>query len=487
MNRKKLLSLFLCFTMVLSCIVFVNSSPVAKGSPSLINQSKEPVCPPESDFTYRALPFDAPVKAVITGYSGSETKIIIPESIDGLPVTNIGYSAFSKNEKITYIKLPSTLAGISGNVFELCSSLTEIDIDPSHKIFASIDGVLYRKNTDKESPKYGEINSLVIFPAGKSGKHTIPYGVETIGSYAFSYCYNLTEVDMYNTVTTIQPFAFTHCWNLSKIRLSDNLHTLGTEALAYCESLTRIDLPANLNTIGKDAVLGNIDSDDNKIYYFTDGISCVKDSYAHKYLQDQWLPESIMVLNNPTITDNDTGIKIIDAYDNLPKDGLLDITVEEISVSELEIALPTRYSSALAFDIEITNGGQEISLDDNIILSFDSVCPGAIPSATKIYKQIGNTLTLVSGSAHTPFVGAQVSEGGRFIILMNDDFSLKGDVDGDGIISLFDVKIALHSSAGTLVLTEEQSEAANADNSSDGKITTDDARKILRIASGIEI
>lgn len=487
MSKKKLLSFVLCLCFLLSSLFFTDDITIAIGGTSGVYESEEPVTPPETDFTFRKLPLNNPTKAIITKYTGKETKVIIPETLAGLPVTSIAGKAFAENEKLSYIKLPSTLTGISGNAFNLCSSLTGFDIDSANTTFAVVDGVLYRKDTDPESATYGEIKTLSAFPAGKGGHFTIPYGIEAIGAYAFDHCYNLTSVDMYNTVTSINSYAFSYCWSLENIRLSDNLKTLGQEALAHCDSLKKIDLPSKLTSIGTDAVLGTIDSEDNKVYFFVDGISCAKDSYAHEYLIDQALPESIIILNNPSITDNDTGIQLIDAYKTFPEDQIIDITVNEVALSEVEKLLPIRYSSAYAFDIGFTKDGDKYTPDGSFVLNFSSVCPGAIPSATKVYQQIGDELVLVSGTAHIPFVGAQSAQGGRFIILVNDDFSLKGDIDGDGVVTLFDVKAALYASANVLTLTPEQKLAANIDNSQDGKITTIDARKILRLAGGMNI
>ncbi|MEE1504042.1 MAG: leucine-rich repeat protein [Acutalibacteraceae bacterium] len=487
MSNKKLLSFILCFCVLLSCLFFFDKAPTAIGGASGGYESAEPVIPPESDFTYEYCS-DVPEDGVIiTAYSGKETKIIVPETLGGAPVIEIYPEVFSKNEKITSIKLPSTLQFLDGSAFVLCSSLTEILVDEDNPDLVSVDGVLYYKNYDKNSPLYGKPEYLSNFPAGKGGSFTVPYGVTTIGGYAFSHCYNLTEVNMYNTVTRIDSYAFSHCWNLKKIRLSDNLKILRKEALAYCDSLKRIDLPATLKEIGTDAVLGGIDSDDNKFYYFVDGISCTKDSYAHKYLLKQALSQDIIILNKPSITDNNTGIKLIDAYDTLPENEMLDISVKAVELAEVEQLLPTRYSEAYAFDIDVMKNNEAFAFDGNIVFNFDTVCPNAIPSATKVYQQIGDELVLVSGSVHSPFVGAQVSQGGRFVVLVNNDFSLKGDIDGDGVVTLFDVKAALHASTGTLTLTYEQRLAANVHNSESNKITTDDARKILRLAGGMSI
>lgn len=487
MSKKKLLSLVLCLCVLLSIAFFSDTIPSAIGGASSVYESEEPVTPSEADFTYRKTPTNNPDRVIITKYTGKETKVIIPDTIEGLPVLSIAADAFGKNESLTYVKLPSTLTAISGKAFNLCSSLTAFDIDPDAKAFCVIDGVVYRKDTTEGSDTYGEPTTLSCFPAGKGGHFTVPYGITSIGSYAFDHCYKLTAVDMYNTVTLINSNAFSYCWNLESIRLSDNLTTLGQEALAHCDSLSKIDLPSKLTSIGTDAVLGTIDSDNNKVYFFVDGISCTMDSYAHKYLINQALPTSIIILNNPSITDNDTGIKLIDAYKTFPEDEAVDIIADEIPLSAVEELLPIRYASAYVFDIGFTKNGDEYSPEGSFVLDFSAACPDAIPSATKIYQQTDNGLVLVSGSANIPFIGAQSTQSGRFIILVNDDFSLKGDIDGDGLVTLFDVKAALYAASGALTLTPEQNAAANADNSQDGKITTADARKILRLAGGMNI
>ena len=487
MNKKKLLSLFLCLALSLSFVLLQINPVIAEGVSPSAYESPEPVTPPESDFTYEMFSELEEDGVIITGYSGKETKIIIPETLGGLTVTEIASEVFAGNKNITYIKLPSGLVYLAGDAFKECFSLTEIAVDENNADYISVDGVLFVKNTNKNSEDFGKPHFLSNFPAGKGGSYTIPYSVKTIGYYAFAWCYKLTEIKMYNNVTTISPYAFSHCWGLEKIRLSNNLKTMGKEALSYCESLRHLELPSSLISIGKDALLGGIDYDNNKFYFFTEGISCTKESYAHKYLLNQWLPQEIITEKDPSITDMDTGITIMDPYRILPKEGLLDVVVTPVDITEVHSLFPTRYSNAFVFDISFTLDGKAYTPDGNIIINFDEACNYSIPSATKVYKLLNNELINVGGSAHIPFVGAQTTTGGRFVVLANDDFSLKGDIDGDGRVTLFDVTAALNASTETLTLTPQQMNAANADNSSDRKITTEDARKILRLAGGMSI
>jgi hypothetical protein len=110
------------------------------------------------EFTYTI----ANNEVTITGYTGTDTVISIPATIDGLPVTSIGGFAFH-NSSITSVTIPNSVTSIEGSAFWNCRNLTSI---------------------------------------------AIPDSVRSIGVYAFLYCYALDSVTMGNSVTNIAIGAF---------------------------------------------------------------------------------------------------------------------------------------------------------------------------------------------------------------------------------------------------------------------------------------
>lgn len=66
--------------------------------------------------------------AVITGYSGRDAKIQIPEKIGGNPVVWIGKKAFLSNKALRKITLPDTIAGIGDWAFAYCGNLEQVII-----------------------------------------------------------------------------------------------------------------------------------------------------------------------------------------------------------------------------------------------------------------------------------------------------------------------------------------------------------------------
>ncbi|MBQ6175242.1 MAG: leucine-rich repeat protein [Clostridia bacterium] len=54
------------------------------------------------DFVYEKVAADGAEHAVITGYTGSDAVVVIPSELDGIPVTGIGFLAFSPLGSITF-------------------------------------------------------------------------------------------------------------------------------------------------------------------------------------------------------------------------------------------------------------------------------------------------------------------------------------------------------------------------------------------------
>lgn len=65
----------------------------------------------------------------ITGYPTTGSgKLIIPEKIEGKPVTSIGQAAFSSCQLLTSITIPTTVTNIGVDAFKGCTGLTSIDL-----------------------------------------------------------------------------------------------------------------------------------------------------------------------------------------------------------------------------------------------------------------------------------------------------------------------------------------------------------------------
>lgn len=70
-------------------------------------------------------------KIVITGYTGSARRLVIPSKIDGYTVGRIGAQAFTPTqtchtENLTYVKVPSSVYMICGFAFKNCTELSKV-------------------------------------------------------------------------------------------------------------------------------------------------------------------------------------------------------------------------------------------------------------------------------------------------------------------------------------------------------------------------
>lgn len=453
------LVLLLC---VLAPVTDINKLPDADVSVKTLNAAAPAA---ESDFDYDYFDGEG---IYIWSYNGNAESVVIPETIDGYPVYAISGFAFEKKSNLKYVCIPASAVMVDSSAFNLCSSLETIDVAPGNTEYKSIDGVLYSYDG----------TSLTAFPAARGGSFTVPKGVEYIESYAFDHCYNLTDVNMYNTVTYIGANAFSFCWSLESIRLSDRLRTLGRMALAGCEELSEVHLPASLDTIGTDALLGLVGSEyGDKQYYFTDGLYAVPGTKSAEYA----VKLGVEVTGEyHSITDIDTGIVLYDIENKIP--GTVDISVKPVSFEKVAGLFRCNYTKGKAYDISLTDNGKQYTLKSEAAVVFNAVDPTMIPSASAVYLCESGGAFAFEKAPQDSRIYALTDTLGRFAVLSSDDFSLKGDADGDGRVTTFDARIALCASIGILEPAPAQKAACAFNGSS---VTLDDVRRILRIAAGI--
>ncbi|MBQ4143128.1 MAG: leucine-rich repeat domain-containing protein, partial [Thermoguttaceae bacterium] len=165
----------------------------------------------------------------ITKYTGSASSVIIPLSIDGLPVTSIGKRAFYECNSLTSVTIPNSVTSIGGGPFAACDKLTEIYVSARNTHFKSVDGILFSADG----------KTLIQVPRGKGlTEYTIPDGVTSIGKDAFCGCSSLTSVTIPHSVTSIGNWAFSWCASLTSVTIPNSVTSIGDKAFHSCHSLT---------------------------------------------------------------------------------------------------------------------------------------------------------------------------------------------------------------------------------------------------------
>ena len=180
--------------------------------------------------------------------------LVIPATVDGLPVTSIGANAFWGCNQLVRVDIPGGVTSLGEEAFRSCSRLTNVRIPDSVTSMGA--GAFWdcRELSRVIIPaRVTSIAQLLFNGCSSLTSVTIPDGVNLIGTLAFGGCIKLTRVVVPEGVTLIEDSVFAGCSGLTTVSLGQNVTSIGRRAFYQCSGLISIDLPEGLTTIGSGA------------------------------------------------------------------------------------------------------------------------------------------------------------------------------------------------------------------------------------------
>lgn len=187
----------------------------------------------------------------ITSVTGQPTGVVIPDTIEGKPVTAIGSGAFRDKSAMTSLTIPSGVRSIGSDAFRGCTALTGLQL-PSGLTSLGLRAFMDCRGLAQIRIPSGisDIPAQAFSGCQNLLTANLPDGLISIGENAFYDCYALTQADIPSTVVSIGTKAFSHNQALPRVILPDGLESLGTEVFYDCRSLVSVHLPGSLTAIG---------------------------------------------------------------------------------------------------------------------------------------------------------------------------------------------------------------------------------------------
>ena len=205
---------------------------------------------PAEYFTYE--PING-LYARITGYTGEDSVVVIPQTIDDYTIQEIKEEAFLRNKTIEYVAIPDTVETIGKQAFSRCSALQEVDLGKGLVTLGN--WVFYDDSSLKQINFPDSVTTMgkgVLQDCKNLEYVGYPKGWTTAdkGGEVFAGCPKLTRIDIPEGVKVIPNYAFANCSNLQVINLPEGLEEIYHHAFSNCTGLTKLIYPSTIKTVG---------------------------------------------------------------------------------------------------------------------------------------------------------------------------------------------------------------------------------------------
>ena len=136
--------------------------------------------------------------AVLCGYVGGETNLLLPDKVDDIPVLAVNTTMCAYRSDIETVEIPGSVLIIGTRAFTMCENLRTVVINE---------------------------------------------GVKTLGPGSFSGLPELTEIVLPDSLEVIDDAVMANCPKLEEITFGSSLQYIGWRAFMYCSSLSRVKIP----------------------------------------------------------------------------------------------------------------------------------------------------------------------------------------------------------------------------------------------------
>ena len=221
-----------------------------------------------SSYTYEVYDDDT---VILTGYDGGESKIVIPDKVNGMNVVALAPALFCENQGILTVRLGKYVESVGAQCFLGCTELYEVTFN-SVLWYVGANAFAGTPWLNAQKDEFLVVGDGVLLRySGEAATITIPENVKhladafycnvtlttvdigdnvlTIGEQAFAYCSRLAEVKIGKNVRQIASYAFYNCTLLSSVVFPDTLERVGEFAYGQCMGITRLIFGKNTSRL----------------------------------------------------------------------------------------------------------------------------------------------------------------------------------------------------------------------------------------------
>lgn len=177
---------------------------------------------PESDFHYELT--EDGEGMVIKGYFGDKPNVVIPDTIQGFPVYEIGDCVFA-GTRVTSVYIPDTVDTIGDACFAGNTALKTVNIPKS----------VY------------EIGDYAFYNCTSLTEIQLPDTIEEYGDGVF-YGSGISAITLPKNMTEVPPFFCSRCPNLKKVIVSSGVKVIHEGAFSFCTKLSDFMVPSSNTT-----------------------------------------------------------------------------------------------------------------------------------------------------------------------------------------------------------------------------------------------